>query len=260
VLGFFSALSLVCTLVLVSPAVCLAQEQDSASQQPLAAQEQDTRYQELLVWLEAYHQWEEWILKWGNKIAYNAAGGIVKDRPARPEPPAWVWDDCRMLLDAEGKLGEACDILSRWDNLAQLILSKKHVGGLTNATDIVPKTSFLQRIHLTGGWVPAQLPAPKVYLVAGMQVGIVEVGRATLPSVGVGLVAVSDGAGGYEWKPATVIGIGYRLTSFGFPWINREANLHINVARATIHAARNMPIGLDPSQNLIGFSLTFAKR
>jgi hypothetical protein len=99
-----------------------------------------------------------------------------------------------------------------------------------------------------------------VYLAAGMQVGIIEIGRATLPAVGVGLMALADGSGGYEWKPATLVGIGYRLTSFGFPWVKRQANLHINVARATVHGVSNTPLGVDPSQNLVGFSLTFAKR
>ncbi len=121
------------------------------------------------------------------------------------------------------------------------------------------KTSFLQRVHLSGGWVPAQLPAPKVYLVAGMQVGIVELGRATLPAVGAGIMRLADGNGGYEWKPATVVGIGYRLASFPFPGIKRESHLHINVARVTIHGASSIPLGLDPSQNLVGFSLTFSK-
>ena len=247
-----SLLPLLLVVFLLAPGVCLAQ---GVPTQPAL----ETRYQELETWLIAYDEWEAWILKWGNKVAYNSAGGVVKKRPLRPEPPEWLWEDCRGLLAAEGKLGRACAILANWDDLAQLILSRKNLGGFTRA-DVVPKTSFLQRLHLTGGWVPAQLPAPKVYLVAGMQVGIVEVGRATLPAVGVGVIAMADGRGGYEWKPATVIGIGYRLTSFGFPFVKREANLHINIARATVHGVSNMPIGIDPSQNLIGFSLTFAKR
>jgi len=91
-----------------------------------------------------------------------------------------------------------------------------------------------------------------------MEVGIVELGRLTLPAVGVGLIAMSNG-NGYEWKPATVLGIGYRLASFAFPGVKRQANLHLNVARVTIHGARTMSVGLDPSQNLVGFSLTFNK-
>ena len=231
------------------PSVCLAQH----TQQVL-----DVRYQQLETWLEAYEKWEEWTLRWGNRIAYNSAGGMIKERPERPEPPPWLWEDCRAGLALEGRLERACQILSHWD-LRQLLLNRSSANGQTRQ-DTVPKSSFLQRVHLSGGWVPAQLPAPKVYLVAGMQIGIVEIGRATLPAVGVGLMALADGTGGYEWKPATVVGIGYRLTSFAFPWINREANLHINVARATVHGVANSPFGLDPNQNLIGFSLTFARR
>jgi hypothetical protein len=199
------------------------------------------------------------MAKWSNRVAFNAAGGIIKSRPQRPEPPEWLWADCRSVLGADGKLGEACGILAHWHDEGEYFLRQNRTAAVA-AQEADRKTSFLQRIHLSGGWVPAQLPAPSVYLVAGMHIGVVELGRATLPNVGVGLMAIDDGAGGYEWKPATVIGIGYRITSFAFPGIKRQANLHINIARATIHGASNMPIGFDPSQNLIGFSLTFAKR
>jgi hypothetical protein len=249
------AFAFTCFLLLIAADVCVAQD---TAPVPISVEELN-RYDELVNWLAEYKQWEAWMLRWGNRVAYNSAGGIIKKRPERPEPPEWLASDCAQSLTTDGALGEACRILARWDGIAPLILQSRHVGGLTT-TDVVAKTSFLQRVHLTAGWVPAQLPAPKVFLVAGMQVGIVEVGRATLPAVGVGVMAVADGDGGYEWKPATVIGIGYRLASFGFPWVNREANLHINVARATIHGASKLPVNLDPSQNLIGFSLTFAKR
>lgn len=232
--------------------MCLAQQ--APSQQQL-----DVRHLELLAWLQEYDRWEAWTLKWGNRVAFNSAGGIIKNRPERPEPPEWLWDDCRAVIAAEGAFARACEIVTRWQGLGRLVLDGRAAGG-TPRTDDVQKSSFLQRVHLSGGWVPAQIPAPKIYLVAGMHIGIVEIGRATLPAVGVGLMALGDGRGGYEWKPATLVGIGYRLASFGFPWVNREATLHLNVARATVHGVANAPPGLDPSQNLIGFSLTFAKR
>jgi hypothetical protein len=249
------------SLLLLPWSTALAQEQPAQQQpaQPQPTQEVlEQRFAELVAWLHEYRHWEAWALKWGNKIAYNAAGGLVKHRPVRPEPPDWLRTDCKELVGAEGKLAEACAILADWDELGPLAHSRAHLGGFAK-TDVPVKTSFLQRVHLSGGWVPAQLPAPKVYLVAGMQVGIVEIGRATLPAVGVGLIAMSDGTGGYEWKPATVLGIGYRLATFPFPGIRREAHLHINVARVTIHGVRNIAVGLDPSQNLVGFSLTFSK-
>ncbi len=246
----FPAISLV--LLLLAPSVCLARQ---IPPQPLLT----TRYLELVAWLEDYDRWEAWTLKWGNRVAFNSAGGVIKKRPARPEPPEWLPDDCRAVIAAEGTLARACEIVSGWQGVSRLIRSGRSASSSAR-TDDVPRTSFLQRVHLSGGWVPAQLPAPQVYLVAGMQVGIVEIGRATLPAVGVGVMAMADGSGGYEWKPATLLGIGYRLTSFGFPWVEREANLHINVARATVHGMRSVPPGLDPTQNLVGFSLTFAKR
>ncbi len=246
----FPALSLV--LLLFTPSVCLGTQ--------LPPQELlDTRHLELAAWLQDYERWEAWTLKWGNRVAFNPGGGIIKRRPERPEPPRWLWDDCRSVIAADGTLARACEIVSRWQGVSRLLLDGRSAVA-TPKTDVVAKSSFLQRVHLSGGWVPAQLPAPKVYLVAGMQVGIVEIGRATLPAVGVGVMAMADGSGGYEWKPATLVGIGYRLTSFGFPWVRRQANLHFNVARATVHGMRTAPLGLDPSQNLIGFSLTFAKR
>lgn len=245
-------------LVVAAFSFLLAAPQAALGQNPPSQDVLDQRYAELLQWLEVYGQWEAWTLKWGNKVAYNAAGGMIKKRPVRPDPPEWLWEDCRTMLSADGKLGEACRILASWDDVNQRVLARGPLSGLAR-TDVPVKTSFLQRVHLTGGWVPAQLPAPSVYLVAGMQVGIVEIGRATLPAVGVGLIAMADGSGGHEWKPATVFGIGYRLSSFAFPGIKRQAHLHINVARVTIHGARTMPVGLDPSQNLVGFSLTFSK-
>jgi hypothetical protein len=215
------------------------------------------RYDELLGWLDDYKHWESWTQKWGNKIAYSVTGGSLKNRPERPEPPDWLWNDCRDMLSPGGKLGEACEILAHWNDLDTALFGRARV--TAQRTDVPVKSSFLQRIHLSGGWVPAQVPAPKVYLVAGMQVGIVELGRLTLPAVGVGLMAMADGAGGYEWKPATVFGLGYRLATFPFPGIKRQANLHLNIARVTVHGTRSVPVGLDPSQNLVGFSLTFNK-
>ena len=248
-----STLAFALVLLAVTPAFSVAQDTSAANYDPKIQQQ---HYDELVAWLDDYKKWEEWMLRWGNRVAFNAAGGVIHNRPERPEPPAWLAADCESLLVAEGKLGEACAIVENWNGVGELILQNKHRPVVPPA-EVQKKSSFLRRIHLSAGWVPAQLPAPEVYLVAGMQVGIVEVGRATLPAVGVGLMAVADGSGGFEWKPATVIGIGYRLMSFGFPGLNREANLHINIARATIHGASTLPAGFDPSQNLVGFSLTF---
>jgi hypothetical protein len=41
--------------------------------------------------------------------------------------------------------------------------------------------------------------------------------------------------------------------------VRRQASLHANLARVTIHGVRTLPVGIDPSQNFIGLSLTFSK-
>ncbi len=76
------------------------------------------------------------------------------------------------------------------------------------------KTSFFRRIHLTGGWTQAQYPSTHTYGIVGMQVGVLETGRFTLPAIGVMLLMIPDGRGGHEWKPATTLGFGLRLFDF----------------------------------------------
>ena len=85
--------------------------------------------------------------------------------------------------------------------------------------DKVVKSSFFQRVHLTGLWVQARYPATPAYGIVGMQVGVVETGRFTLPAVGVMVVMIPDGDGGHDWKPATTLGFGYRLFDFVPPLI-----------------------------------------
>jgi len=77
-------------------------------------------------------------------------------------------------------------------------------GGPVN--DKVLKSSFFQRVHLTGLWTQARYPAMPVYGIVGMQVAVFEVGRYTLPAIGVMVVMAPDGKAGHDWKPATTLG------------------------------------------------------
>jgi hypothetical protein len=125
------------------------------------------------------------------------------------------------------------------------------------AADTVVKTSFFQRLHLTGLWVRAQYPSTPVYGVVGMQIGVVEVGRLTLPATGVMLVMLPDGRGGHDWKPATTIGLGYRLFDFIPPRQKKPFSLHVNVASTHIHGLRDEPF-MSGRTNIgfVGFSVS----
>ena len=127
--------------------------------------------------------------------------------------------------------------------------------------DKVVKSSFFQRVHLTGLWTRAQYPGTPVYGIVGMQISVLEIGRYTLPATGVMLVMVPDGAGGHDWKPATTLGFGYRLFDFMAPLHTTPVSLHINIARTHIHGIQDEPILSERSNiNFIGFSLSGKRR
>ena len=59
----------------------------------------------------------------------------------------------------------------------------------------------------------------RTYGIVGMQIGVVEVGRFTLPAIGVMVVTVPDGDGGHAWRPATTLGFGYLIGNFVPPFM-----------------------------------------
>ena len=122
--------------------------------------------------------------------------------------------------------------------------------------DKVVKSSFFQRVHLTGLWTRAQYPATPVYGIVGMQISVFELGRYTLPAVGVMAVMVPDGDGGYDLKPATTLGFGFRICDFVPPFIKKQASLHINLARTSIHGVRDDTILSSSDVYFVGLSIS----
>lgn len=220
----------------------------------------EQRFDELTKWLRDYHAWEQWFELWGNRVAHDFNDREIWDRKKRPEPPAWLEEACRDFIDTEGLLASACDILRNWDEQPLLVLQRRRSSLVTSAgrpDDRVVKSSFFQRVHLTGLWTQAQFPATSLYGIVGMQISVVEVGRYTLPAVGVLLVMVPDAAGGHDWKPATTLGVGVRICDFVPPLFRKPASLHLNIARTSIHGLRDerfLPGATNVS--LIGLSLS----
>jgi len=182
------------------------------------------------------------------------------DRKKRPEPPAWLAEVCRDAIMVDDQLWSACQILWTWDDRPIQILERRGSPVATSggkAADTVVKTSFFQRLHLTGLWVRAQYPSTPVYGVVGMQIGVFEVGRLTLPATGVMLVMLSDGSGGHDWKPATTVGLGYRLFDFVPPRQKKPFSLHVNVASTHIHGVRDEPFMSGRTNvGFVGFSVS----
>ena len=248
--------AIVLWLALLPTASALAQEQE----RPVSTFEQ--RLDTLAVWLKEYRAWERWFEQWGNRVARNFQEQPIWERKERPTPPFWLEAECRGYLGADEPLATACYILERWDEHPRLILQRVQLGLAQGpqAGETVTKTSFLHRVHLTGLWMQARYPAASAYGIVGMQVGVIEVGRFTLPAIGVMLVMMEDGQGGYLWQPTTTVGVGFRICDFVPPLIRKRASLHFNVAR-TNHIGR--ADGIHPGMvdvNLLGLSVSATKR
>ena len=77
---------------------------------PQAASMAADRKRELERWIRDYQKWQEWRHQWIRK------GAISRDRKPRPQPPAWLPDECRDRTDAsEAILVEACERLTDWN-------------------------------------------------------------------------------------------------------------------------------------------------
>ncbi len=201
----------------------------------------EQRYDELTAWLKEYEEWEKWFEVWGNRVAHSFDDRPLWERKKRPEPPAWLEERCQDDWADDSRLADACYILRHWEGEPLRILLRRDpakVASIGKADDRIVKSSFFHRIHLTGLWAEARYPATPAYGIVGMQVGVFETGRFTLPAVGVMLVATADGEGGHAWQPATTFGFGYRIGDVVPPLIARQVSVHINVATVHVRGGR----------------------
>ena len=68
---------------------------------------------------------------------------------------------------------------------------------------------------------------------------------------------IPDGEGGHDWKPATTLGFGYRIGDFVPPLIKKQASLHFNIARTSVHGVQDEQ---DPSGDVADVSILLACR
>jgi hypothetical protein len=230
-------------------------------QEVVPASESEQRFDELATWLKAYEAWERWFEVWGNRVAHNFDDQPLWQRMPRPQPPVWLEAECQDNWFADGQLASACYILRHWDEHPLRIVQRRDLGLVTvgnRVDDKVVKSSFLQRVHLTGLWMEARYPATPAYGIVGMQIGVFEAGRFTLPAVGVMVVMTPDGNGGHALKPATTVGFGYRLLDFVPPFFRMQATLHFNVA--TVHLLGGSQLLLPGAVNVNLFGLSVSAR
>jgi hypothetical protein len=256
---FATAMLVVVSALAASAAPVRAQEQAQVPG-PLIGQRSD----ELSKWLKEYRDWEKWFELWGNRVARNANDFQIWGRKKRPEPPAWLADECRESLVVDDLLASACNILVTWDDQPMQILQRRGSPVATSgghSADTIAKSSFFQRVHLTGLWTRAQYPATPVYGIVGMQISVLEIGRVTLPATGVMLVMIPDGVGGHDWKPAATLAFGVRLFDFVPPVHKKPFSVHLNVAGTHILGLQDERIISGRANfSFIGFSISGRRR
>src|SRR4051812_27383694 len=254
----------VATLIVASAAAVGATSARAQDVTPVPLPSADQRSEELSTWLKEYRAWEKWYELWGNRLARNGNGFPISERKPRPQPPAWLGEGGRDAFAVDDQLESACHILWTWDDQPVEIVKRQGSQTATSSgkpADTVVKTSFFQRVHLTGLWVRAQYPGTPVYGIIGMQIGVLEVGRVTLPATGVMLVTLPDGRGGHDWKPASTVGFGYRLCDFIAPFEKKPFSLHLNIATTHINGLQSEPF-LSGRANIsfVGFSVSGRRR
>jgi hypothetical protein len=247
---------LVLLAVVASVAPALAQVQEL-----VLGPQFEQRFDELAKWYREYRAWEKWFEVWGNRVARNFDNQPIWERKQRPKPPVWLEAECQGYLGADDLLASACDILRHWDDQPVLILQRRQSSLATSSgkvDDKVVHSSFFQRVHVTGLWLRARYPAQPAYGIVGMQIGVFEAGRFTLPAAGVMVVMIPLADGSHEWRPATTLGFGYRICDFVPPMMKKQVSLHFNVARTTLHGGQEV-VPVASNLSLFGMSVS-AKR
>lgn len=190
---------------------------------------------------------------WGNRREPGWFSDSRSRRP-RPDPPAWLFDECRGL--ATDARDEACLLLAEW-SAGPAAATLNAAMPSPNAAEDDQKMTWWEHVHLDAGW-PALQSGLGVYGVLGVHATTTVRGRFQIfIAPGAMLLNVPTDDGRRAWRIATNYGIAYRLGQFTIPGLDRRALLHLNLAKAWLFSAG--PHVSTKSTDFVGLSLTFKK-
>jgi hypothetical protein len=211
------------------------------------------RSTQLEKWIADFSAWREWASMWGNRREPGWFSDSRTRRP-RPDPPVWLFEECEGL--APDAREEACQLLAEWSaGTAATTLT----AGVPppNAAEDDKKITWWEHVHLDAGW-PAVQSGLGVYGVLGVHATTTVRGRfQVFIAPGAMLLNVPTDDGGRAWRIATNYGIAYRLVQFTIPGVDRNALLHLNLAKAWLFSAG--PNVSTRSTDFVGLSMTFKK-
>ena len=213
----------------------------------------DERVVELRTWVTEYSEWKAWTEKWRNRPEPGWVG--FRDRREAPEPPEWLLKECSVLLEADGILGDACELLAEFKGDDLTRLAKKRAAAQVYREEPA-KTVWWEHVHLDTFW-PMPQWGTSIYGVIGVHATVTVAGRFQIfVAPGAILINLPNGPK-REWQPAADYGVAYRLTDFRFPGTGQWASLHFNFAKAWILTGQ--PGLAKANIELAGFSFTFKK-
>jgi hypothetical protein len=212
------------------------------------------RREQLEKWIADYSAWREWAAVWGNRREPGWFRDYRSRRP-RPDPPVWLFEECEGL--APDAREEACLLLPEWSAGTAATTLNAAVPP-PNAPEDDKKITWWEHVHLDAGW-PALQSGTGVYGVLGLHATTTVRGRfQVFVAPGAMLLNVPTDDGGRAWRLATNYGIAYRLGQFTIPGLDRQALLHLNLAKAWLLSAG--PNVSTRSTDFVGLSMTFKKR
>jgi len=249
-----AAITLTTVVGAASPA--LSQTRDEKSPPPVSVpntpEDEQARLHELRVWIHAYTDWKKWFDKWKGKREPGLFG--PRERRTKPDPPVWLSEYCRVTPVPDGDFAIGCELFADWGEDPVAAAIKERIRSERANREAQTRTQWWSRIHIDALWMTPQVPAS--YGVIGVHVALKVAGRLHLfGAPGAMILNLPARDGTREWKPATDLGLSYKLVDFDLPGHTRMATLHLNFAKAWVVGSRSSVV--DSSIDLIGFSFTF---
>jgi hypothetical protein len=227
----------------IVPSISLAIENPSDQAQRTAAVQR---------WVREYTEWQEWEDHWRGRQEPGWFG--PRDRKAKPDPPAWLFDECQELTEVRGTRADACRLLIAWqDDYATAQLRTK-LNTARTADETPQHTTWWNHVHVDALWMAPNTSVS--YGVIGVHATLKVVGRWQMfVAPGAILLNVATPEGRREWRPATDLGVSYRLVDVRLPGSQRQGTLHLNLAKAWLLG--NAESFVSSSVDLVGLSMTF---
>jgi hypothetical protein len=208
-------------------------------------------------WVDDYEKWKRSDADWNKRRQQGWLFGS-RERPTRPEPPAWLGSECADVIFADDEMmRDACRLWAESHDNQIVVQARQSAAAAVVQKESPTKTIWWEHVHLDALW-PMTEWRGSVYGVLGVHATVEVAGRfQVFVAPGAILLNLPNGHGSREWRPATDWGIAYRCFDFTFPGTGQRASLHVNLARAWLLSG---PSNLFQSTiDLAGFSVTFKK-